>query len=63
MTPEKRTVNVMLGFELDVEGDVDAQTVGQNLCQLIQTPGQIGNPRWLATPRAVVFVRAVEVSS
>ena len=55
-----RKVNVMLGFECEVEGDVDAQTVGANLCQLIEAPGQIGNPDWLATPRAVLFIRAEE---
>lgn len=53
-------VNVVLGFELEVEGDVEPGIVGQNLCRLIQTPGQIGNPDWLATPRAVVFIRAEE---
>lgn len=58
-----RKVNVMLGFELDVEGDIDPNTVGQNLCQFIEAPGQIGNPRWLATPRAVVFIRAEDVAA
>jgi len=60
-----RTVHVTLTFECEVEDTgkdkVDPKLVGQNLCRLIQTPGQIGNPNWIATPRAVRFITATEI--
>ena len=55
-----REIHVTLTFALKVEGEVEPATVGQSLCQHIQTPGQIGNPDWLATPTAVGFISAQE---
>lgn len=60
-----RKVSVCLAFECDVEdlgGDeIRPGIVGQQLCRLIQAPGQFGNPDWIATPRAVGLISACDV--
>lgn len=60
MGRSERLIDVTLGFTLRVEGDIDAERVGRQLCLLIETPGHIGNPDWIATPIQVIFLKAEE---
>jgi hypothetical protein len=53
-----KKVTVVLAFEYEVEGKVDADTVGQILCQSVVVPKELLRPAWSATPNAVGFIRA-----